>query len=308
MTQHSDPVSARAGEATPAALPAPAEGATAIRYPLLTLLRPRHAIKNTFVLAPLIFAGLYADPRAVAAALAAALLFTLAASAVYVFNDLMDAEKDRRHPVKRWTRPIAAGEVSPARARTLLGILAVPLAVAVAVWPTVGGAILLYLAINIAYTIRLKAMPVVDLFCIAAGFVIRVWTGALAVQVPLSSWMLITTLCLALYLATMKRWQELRQNGAEARAVLEGYSVALLERYAQVAATATILFYGLYVLEVQPGLVVTIPLVLFGLFRYAYLAEQGEGESPTDLLWQDLPLVLAVVAWGGLSLLTLGSG
>ena len=114
--------------------------------------------------------------------------------------------------------------------------------------------------------------------------------------------MLITTLCLALYLAAIKRRQELATRGAESRKVLGSYTVALLDRYAEMSGVAALLFYGLYVIEVRPQLAVTIPFVLFGLFRYWYLVDQeGRGESPTDAMWSDVPLALTVLTWGALS-------
>lgn len=277
-----------------------------MRRALVQLLRPRQWIKNIFVFAPVVFAGLFLDGDAIGRALAAAALFSVAASSVYLLNDLVDAERDRQHPTKRYTRPIAAGQVSSPQALTLLGALCSVLLLALAAWPAVGLVVALYLAINVAYSFKLKHVPVVDLFCIATGFVLRVWVGALAVAVPLSSWMLITTLCLALYLAAIKRRQELARSGSSGRAVLGAYSVALLDRYAEMAAVSSILFYGLYVMEVRPQLTVTIPLVIFGLFRYWFIVEQQDaGESPTDALYFDLPLLLTVTAWGVLSMAAL---
>jgi len=221
---------------------------------------------------------------------------------VYLLNDLMDLERDRQHPKKRRTRPLAAGSVRVSTARVLLGAIYLLLILGLWGWPRVAAPIGLYLGINAAYSVRLKQVPVVDLFCVASGFLLRVFAGAQAIDVPLSSWMLITTLCLALYLAAIKRRQELETSGAEGRAVLESYSVSLLDRYAEMSGVAALLFYGLYVIEVRPALAISIPFVLFGLFRYWYLVErQGAGESPTDALWNDLPLAITVAAWGALS-------
>lgn len=270
--------------------------------PLLALIRPRHWVKNLFVLAPLVFAGSFRDPELVTRALAAAALFTLASVAVYVLNDLLDLERDRAHAVKRSTRPLAAGTISQGAARGLLGGLYAVLAVTLVLWPAVALPVGGYLVINAAYSLRLKRMPVVDLFCVAAGFLLRVYTGARAIDVPLSSWMGITTLCLALYLAAIKRRQELATQGADGRAVLAAYSVTLLDRYAELSGTAALLFYGLFVIEVRPELAVTIPFVLFGLFRYWYIVDRaGKGESPTDAVWGDAVLAVTVLLWGVLS-------
>jgi len=255
---------------------------------LLRLMRPRQWIKNGFVLAPLVFTGSFTDRHAVVQALLAMLLFCVASSATYIVNDLRDIEQD----------PLAAGLVTVRQALLLLLVL---YALLLAAWPwapQVLPVIAAYLVLNLAYSYYLKHQPVLDIFTIAIGFVLRVWGGAQALQVPISSWMFVTTLCLALYLAALKRRQELLQTGSEARAVLQKYSVSLVERYAEIAATGALLFYSMFVMSVRPQLVVSIPLVLFGLFRYWYVVEKLDGgESPTDALLSDLPLLLTVLAW-----------
>jgi 4-hydroxybenzoate polyprenyltransferase len=146
----------------------------------------------------------------------------------------------------------------------------------------------------------LKRQPVLDIFTIAIGFVLRVYAGAMALSVPVSSWMFITTLCLALYLAAVKRRQELSQSGTDGRQVLEKYTVALVDRYAEMSATGALLFYSMFVMSTRPELVVTVPFVLFGMFRYWYVVEALDGgESPTDALLSDWPLLLTVVSWVG---------
>ncbi|MDR0258894.1 MAG: decaprenyl-phosphate phosphoribosyltransferase [Comamonas sp.] len=265
---------------------------------LLRLMRPRQWIKNGFVLAPLVFTGSFTDQHAVLQALLAMLLFCVASSATYIVNDLRDIEQDRKHPRKSQSRPLAAGLVTLRQALLLLLVLYVLLLAAWPLAPQVLPVIAAYLVLNLAYSYYLKHQPVLDIFTIAIGFVLRVWGGAQALQVPISSWMFVTTLCLALYLAALKRRQELLQTGTEARAVLQKYSVSLVERYAEIAATGALLFYSMFVMSVRPQLVVSIPLVLFGLFRYWYVVEKLDGgESPTDALLSDLPLLLTVLAW-----------
>lgn len=271
---------------------------------LLRLMRPRHWIKNVFVLAPLMFAQRTGDPTALISALVATALFCLAASSVYLINDLFDIQDDRRHALKIESRPLASGAVTPRAGAMLLAALLSALLIGSLFAPVVIPGLMLYLVINVAYSAHLKHVPVVDLFCIASGFVIRVWVGAVAIGVPLSSWMLITTLCLALYLAATKRRQELTSHGTDARFVLSRYSVRLLERYAEMSGIGAIVFYGLYITQIRPSLVLTLPLVLFGLFRYWYVLEtHGAGESPTEVAWTDLPLILTVSAWALLVLL-----
>jgi 4-hydroxybenzoate polyprenyltransferase len=273
---------------------------------VVRLLRPLQWIKNGFVLAPLLFSGLFHEKEAVLQAATAALIFTIASCIVYVVNDLHDLPVDRRHPVKRLTRPLANGSLSPAAARVIAGFLTVILAAGVWLMPSIAVVVLAYVTLNLAYSARLKREPVVDLFCLAAGFVLRVFAGAVAISVPLSSWMLITTLCLALYLAAIKRREELSRVGIEGRSVLGSYTPGLLDRYALISASSSIVFYSLFVLEVRPRLVVTIPFVLFGLFRYWYIVESaGVGESPTDALWHDVPLAATVLGWVALCAMAL---
>ncbi|KRC29186.1 decaprenyl-phosphate phosphoribosyltransferase [Acidovorax sp. Root219] len=267
---------------------------------LLRLMRPQQWIKNSFVLAPLVFAGAFKDPHAIAQALLAMALFCVASSAAYIVNDIKDVERDRMHPKKSKTRPLAAGIVRRSEALALVALL-----YGVLVWgwflqPAVVLVICGYLALNWAYSFGLKHQPVLDIFTVAFGFVLRVYAGAQALSVPVSSWMFITTLCLALYLAAVKRRQELSHRGSESREVLEQYTVALVDRYAEMAATGALVFYSMFVMSAQPELVITVPVVLFGLFRYWFVVERLEGgESPTDALLFDLPLLATVLVWIG---------
>ena len=265
---------------------------------LIRLMRPRQWVKNIFTLAPLVFSGTFLDGTSVARALLATLLFCVASSARYVVNDMQDIERDRLHPKKSKTRPLAAGTVS---VRTACFLLVFLYAILICAWfamPRVLMVIAAYLALNLAYSLAIKHQPVLDIFTIAFGFVLRVYAGAVALAVPVSSWMFVTTLCLALYLAAVKRRQELMQSGTGSRKVLEKYSVSLVDRYAEMSATGSLVFYGMFVMSTKPQLVATVPIVLFGLFRYWYAVETLEGgESPTDTLLSDWPLLGTLMLW-----------
>lgn len=267
---------------------------------LIKLVRPKQWVKNSFVFAPLIFAGEFLHPDSVYSTLLAAFLFCIAASAVYIVNDLKDIEKDRIHPEKSKKRPLASGQVSPQSAIILLILLYIVLISFWAVVPNVIYVIFIYLALNWAYTFKLKHEPVIEIFIVAFGFVLRVYAGAMALTVPVSHWMFITTLSISLYLASIKRRQELLQSGSQSRGVLAYYSVTLIDRFAEMSAVTAVVFYSLYVMEVQPKLVVTVPLVIFGLFRYWYIVETLKGgESPTDVIIQDKQILLTVLLWVG---------
>lgn len=264
------------------------------------LVRPTHWLKNAFVLAPLVFAGAVHDLDAVGRALAATALFCLASSLVYVFNDLCDVELDRLHPVKSVTRPIAAGELSRSEALMVLAALGALVVAFGLPFTAVVPGLMLYIALNLAYTTHLKHIPILDLLVLASGFVLRVHVGAQAIGVDLSWWMFVTTLSLALFIAATKRLAESRRGGHETRSVLAVYSPRMLAAYAEIAALAAMVCYSLFVVIVRPSLMLTLPFVVFGLCRYRRLTRGSTcGESPIDLLIQDGPLAASVVIWAG---------
>jgi decaprenyl-phosphate phosphoribosyltransferase len=266
---------------------------------VLRLLRPKHWVKNLFVLAPLIFSGLFTHRWDTLLALLGVFFFCVAASIVYVFNDLADRPNDALHPIKRLTRPLASGAVTVTAARMLLLGLSILLLAGMFVSIPLVAVLIGYIVLNVFYSTWLKRIPVVDIFSVAAGFVLRVYAGAVVIDVPLSSWMLITTLSIALYLAAIKRRDELEVQGDSARIVLGEYTIPLLDRFALMSSVCAMVFYSLFVVTTRPVLDFTIPLVLFGIFRYWYLVDrQGRGESPTDALWDDRPLALTVLLWG----------
>ena len=265
---------------------------------IIRLIRVKQWVKNGFVLAPLVFTGQFTDRASVVSALIAVALFCLASSATYIVNDLKDIDRDRLHPKKSLSRPLAAGRITTQWAFFILAIIYVFLAIGYFIEPAVVLVILGYIALNLLYTFKLKHQPVLDIFTISLGFVLRVFAGAVALDAPVSGWMFITTLCLALYLAAIKRSQELNLHGADGREVLSKYSKALVDRYAEMSATCALVFYSMFVMASRPELMISVPFVLFGLFRYWYVVEMLDGgESPTDALLTDLPLIITIAAW-----------
>lgn len=265
---------------------------------LLKLLRPKQWVKNAFVWAPLVFTGSILDIDSVYQVSVAFVMFCLASSSVYVMNDYHDVERDRKHPIKSKTRPIASGAVTEPQSLWFFGLLCIVLAVFGLRNPSIGSVVFGYLFLNLAYTFYLKNKPVLDIFSIAIGFVLRVYAGAVAIDVPVSSWMFVTTLCLALFLASIKRRQELQIDGDDTRKVLEFYTVPLVTHFATISSIGALLFYSLYVMTERPVLVISIPFVLFGFFRYWFLVElKGGGESPTDVLLSDRQLQIVIILW-----------
>jgi 4-hydroxybenzoate polyprenyltransferase len=218
-------------------------------------------------------------------------------------NDVLDAEADRRHPVKRY-RPIARGELSAGSAIALAGVLAVSgLAVLVGFDPWSAAYLGGFLLLQAAYSLQLKHLVLVDVMAIGALFVVRAAAGAQAVDVPISPWLLVCTALLALFLALGKRRAELVLAGAEetpARPVLEGYSLALVDQLVSVVAASAVIAYSLYTFTARDShaLMATIPFVLFGIFRYLLLIHRHDlGEEPENVLLTDLPILLTVAAW-----------
>lgn len=277
---------------------------------IVRLLRPTHWLKNAFLFAPIVYAQRLFEVDALLVVAAAFLCFSLASSAVYIFNDLRDREADRRHPKKK-ERPIASGRVSPETARLLIPVLllaAGACSLALPIEAVVGiGA---YLLLNVGYSLGLKHVAILDIFIIASGFMLRVIVGAVAIAVPISNWIVICTLFLALFLAIAKRRREIANLGqADARPVLDDYTPELVRTIMIVSVTGTVMTYTLYTMD--PGtiarfgtddLIYTVPVVLFGLLRYLYVDEKSRGgENPVSLVVRDPSLILTALLWGILS-------
>jgi 4-hydroxybenzoate polyprenyltransferase len=275
---------------------------------LLAALRPRQWAKNALLLIALVFAQRASDPASVRAALLGVLSFCMLASAVYLGNDILDLERDRLHPEKR-LRPIASGRLSIGLAAvTAVALCASALLLALFLPRTFLACALGYLALQIAYSTRLKHVVLLDVFAIAAGFVLRIVAGAEAIEVPVSNWLYICAMLLALFLALAKRRAELTLLGREAaqhRAILAEYSIQLTDQLLTIAASSAVLSYALYTVSAETvakfgsdRLKLTLPFVLFGLFRYLYLVHrQGEGGKPERVLFHDFPMQINLLGY-----------
>jgi len=274
--------------------------------PVIKLMRPKQWVKNVFVFPPVLFSGSFLEAETLLSIGTAFFLFCVASSATYILNDLGDIDADRLHPTKRFTRPLAAGTVSKRTAQILLLGLYSILVGAIIYTPNLMLVIGAYIALNWAYSLYLKHQPVLDIFTIAVGFVLRVYAGAVAIDVPLSGWMFVTAMCLALYLASIKRRQELINSGEQARGVLKQYNLNLIDRYAEMSATGALMFYSMFVISAKPDLVFSIPFVLYGIYRYWFIVDvKEEGESPTDVLYKDPQLILTIMGWASICLYSL---
>lgn len=267
--------------------------------PYLQLLRPKHWIKNLFLFSAPFFGGSLLREDVLQLSIPVFLSFSLSASSGYIFNDIMDRERDRVHPEKN-RRPIASGLIKPKKAFFLLASLLLPsLYVSFLIGFEYLLFVVLYLMIQSFYSLKLKGLAIVDIFCIASGFVIRVMAGGAAFNVDVSPWLFLTMLMISLVLASGKRLAEislLNTNASDHRTSLRDYSTGFLREILIISSATSLVTYALYTVEQSPGLIYTIPVVTFGLFRYLMLADKGLGD-PTEALTKDLYLIMTVIVW-----------
>ena len=274
---------------------------------LLRTMRPKQWIKNLLLYVGVVFDRHLLEWRPLLYATLGFIIFCLISSAVYFLNDLVDIEKDRQHPKKR-NRPLASGKLKKEYAivtMVLLVLLSVPSAFVLR--PSFGGIVLLYFLIQVAYSFYLKNVVIIDVFTLASGFVLRAVAGALVIQVDVSPWLLVCTMLGALFIGLAKRRHELvllAEGAAEHRQILQEYSSELVQEMISVVTSAVVVSYSLYTItyEKLPKnhlMALTIPFVIYGIFRYLYLIyRKDEGGSPEELLLRDIPLLACVVLWG----------
>ncbi len=293
----------------------PPARATALPLELLRLLRPHQWVKNGFVFVGLLFSDVGDDWKLRGSVLLAAAGFCLMSGCVYALNDVLDREADRAHPLKR-KRPLASGTVSMGQAYALALVCGTAgLALGAAASAIVVAILLAYLALNLAYSAGLKNIAILDVFIIAAGFMLRIFAGTWGVNIVPSYWLLLCGLLLTVFLGFAKRRAELMasdgngSDGAGQRAVLYDYSPALLDTMMAINAAGVIVSYSLY--SVSPDtialhrtdkLIYTLPFVLYGLFRYIFLVHRRGGEDPAWTLLGDAHMLVVVALWLGVTL------
>ena len=277
-------------------------------YAYVRLLRPKQWLKNGFVLAPLVFSQQLMESLALERSMGALLCWCAVSSGIYIINDLFDREADRRHPVK-CMRPLTNGEVRPETGGVMAAVL---LAGGLGGLLTLGPQVLvpgaLYAAINLAYSAYFKQVVIIDVMAVASGFVLRVIGGAEAIDVWVSPWLVLCTALLALFLGFEKRRGEqvlLELDADRHRAVLTHYSSKLLDQLISVLTASTVLSYALYTISEETvakfgtnKLFLTVPFVIYGIFRYLYVAHQkGQGGNPTEVVLRDKPLAANLLLW-----------
>ncbi len=271
------------------------------------IFRPKQWIKNGFVVTPLLFSGRASEPNAIVQSLAAFGVFTLAAAGVYCWNDVYDRAADQAHPAKRF-RPVANGRISPIAA-SVAGLIAVALSVTLGwmVAPRLAAANVVYIALNIAYTLYVKHIVLVDVFAHASFFILRLLAGVAAIDVRPSVWLLLCGGLLSLYLGFAKRRHELTLLGeasADHRVVLRHYDEATLDQISGILLAVTIVSYLMYTLSSATAVAVgsealsySTAFVLFGVFRYVYLVRRTDTGDPTNVLLTDRTLLIDIALW-----------
>ena len=275
----------------------------------LKLIRVQQWIKNIFVFVPLLFSHNLFEREYFLITLFAFFLFSLASSAIYVINDLIDVESDRAHPSKK-NRPLPSGAISkPAAVITFIVILTV----IALLLPNFNYDFIIciaaFIVLNVLYTFYFKHIVILDVFSIAAGFTLRVLGGAFVISVPLSSWLILTTMFISLFLGVMKRHSELTltpvDENSSSRKVLADYSLNFADQMATVAAAGVIICYALYTVAARTvsifnteNLIYTTPFVVFGIFRYMYLEYMSnKGENTTKIIATDFPMIVTLILY-----------
>ena len=266
-------------------------------------------MKSAFVFLGLVFSHRWTDWDLWLRVTAAAAAFALTASSMYVLNDLADVERDKLHPDKR-RRALAAGDVTPGVARAA-GAVALVAGLVLGWWasPTIAFLLLLYLSLNIAYSLGLKNVVVLDVFCIATGFMLRILAGTLGIGITPSQWLLQCGLMITLFLGFAKRRAELGAlmelgEAAAHRSVLGLYTPLLLDKFIVITAAGVIMTYSLYTMDTDTvvahgtrQLIYTVPFIVYGIFRYVFLLHNGSAGDPARDVFRDRQLLAAVVCW-----------
>ncbi|MEI8366046.1 MAG: decaprenyl-phosphate phosphoribosyltransferase [Parachlamydiaceae bacterium] len=279
---------------------------------ILKLMRPLQWIKNGFVFVGILFGSHFGKPEILIKVIGAAAAFCLASSAVYIFNDIIDKAQDLQHPKKR-NRPLPSGKVS-IRCAIIVAITLFCLAIATSFLASTKVLLIIiaYSALNIAYSMWLKHIVILDVFCIAAGFMLRILAGTIGVGIPPSRWLLLCSLMVTLFLGFAKRRAEvatLADRKVEHRRVLLNYTPDLLDLFIGVCVAGVILTYSLYTMSLETislhhteNLIYTVPFVIYALFRYIFiLHNSNEGGDPTRDLLRDPHIMLSVAGWALLS-------
>ena len=265
-------------------------------YFLLT--RPFQWVKNVIIFIPLIFAKKLFELDAFVLSSIGFVSFILASSIIYIFNDICDLEKDKKHPIKK-NRPLANNSLKKKDAYLLIILLGLLLLVLLKSNISILGIIIIFFILNIFYSLYFKNVIIIDLVIVSLSYVIRVLAGSIIINVALSAWLLICVFSTSLFLISFKRLAEIKISGFKSRPILRTYNNEILLKIIDVSAICSIIFYSLYTVLVNPNLIFTVPLIFVGFFRYYYLYYTAKifEESPVKIIFSDKPILVLLILW-----------
>jgi len=265
-------------------------------YFLLT--RPFQWVKNVIIFIPLVFAKKLFELDAFVLSSIAFVSFILASSIIYIFNDICDLEKDKKHPIKK-NRPLANNSLKKKDAYLLIILLGLLLLLLLKSNISILGIIIIFFILNIFYSLYFKNVVIIDLIIVSCSYVIRVLAGSIIINVALSAWLLICVFSASLFLISFKRLAEIKISGFKSRPILKKYNKEILLKIIDVSAICSIVFYSLYTVFVNPNLIYTIPLIFLGFFRYYYLYYTTKifEESPVKIIFSDKTILLLLILW-----------
>ena len=265
-------------------------------YFLLT--RPFQWVKNVIIFIPLIFSKKLFELDAFVLSSIGFINFILASSIIYIFNDICDLEKDKKHPIKK-NRPLANNSLKKKDAYLLIILLGLLLLVLLKSNISILGITIIFFILNIFYSLYFKNVIIIDLVIVSLSYVIRVLAGSIIINVALSAWLLICVFSTSLFLISFKRLAEIKISGIKSRPILKKYNNEILLKIIDVSAICSIIFYSLYTVFINPNLIYTVPLIFLGFFRYYYLYYTAKTfeESPVKIIFNDKPILLLLILW-----------
>jgi 4-hydroxybenzoate polyprenyltransferase len=263
------------------------------------LMRPFQWVKNIIIFIPLIFSKKLFEFDSFLLSFTVFICFILASSIIYIFNDIWDLKEDKKHPLKKKTRPLANNNLKKKDAYFLVVFLGLLLSVILKFNISILGIVITFLILNIFYSIYLKNIVIIDLITISLSYLVRVLAGSVAINVQLSGWLLICIFCASLFLISFKRIAEIKISNFKSRLVLKKYNNEILLKITDVSSICCIIFYALYTVLVNPNLIFTLPLIFMGFFRYYYLYYTAKifEESPVKIIFSDRPIIALLILW-----------
>ena len=263
------------------------------------LMRPFQWVKNIIIFIPLIFSKKLFEFDSFLLSFTVFICFIFASSIIYIFNDIWDLKEDKKHPLKKKTRPLANNNLKKKDAYFLVVFLGLLLSVILKFNISILGIVITFLILNIFYSIYLKNIVIIDLITISLSYLVRVLAGSVAINVQLSGWLLICIFCASLFLISFKRIAEIKISNFKSRLVLKKYNNEILLKIIDVSSTCCIIFYALYTVLVNPNLIFTLPLIFIGFFRYYYLYYTVKifEESPVKIIFSDKPIIALLILW-----------